>query len=185
MNGYDANDKYCLARMNTDAEFVYSYNKSYSPTIPKHEECTDLDRCLYYATLEGRNITDIRNNNGNILMNVMIRDIWCDRIDQSKFKETLQHMYVDRNDGVVKYNKNIGPFKKDFPVRPNDILVGRMYDAPYVEGKTDVSASQPFGSHYNYGLQIFHILLTMKRDGVAKPKRVKVNFTKLLNSDRG
>ena len=147
---------------------MYSYDIRYQPYTPRFstEICNDFQTCLYRANAGYRgSVTEIKNANGVSLLNQMRRDIWCGRIKLENFDEVLQHMKW--NGQTVVYNKNIGPFRENYPVRPGDILVNKL--------KKDASGA--WDPNYNYGLQLLHILMVMKRDGVPKPKKIRIDFT--------
>jgi hypothetical protein len=165
---YRKNDKYCLVDQPEKFEFVYSYDIRNSPHTPRFSTdiCNDYAQCLYRADANYRGtVTKITNANGNNLINVMRRDIWCGRTKPETFEdEVLKHM--EWNGTSVVYKENIGPFKKGFPVRPGDIPVNKL-------GKDSLGR---WSQNYNYGLQLLHILLVMKRDGVPRPNNIRLNF---------
>jgi hypothetical protein len=171
--GYDEYNKLCMPNMPRTEPYVYAFDMTQDSVTPQYGGC-DPEECFYYGKIDGLNMIGIENDNGDSLIDYLVKEIWCDRIPLEPFEATLKYMKYE--DGTVRYTKKVGPLEG--VVKPNDVLINLMYKDP----------ENPKGIHvtyFNYALQIMHLLLVMKRDGVAKPKGITINFKVDLRKKKG
>ena len=128
---------------------------------------------------KGEFVSEMRTANGESLMDRLIEDIWCDKIKHEDFEDDIiKHMTAGSNGlSAPRYVSGTPyPYNSQQKVRPGDLLFNRLdeWKGPGVTSKTD--------QHYNYALQIMHMLLVMRRDGAPKPARVKLEFRMTVES---
>jgi hypothetical protein len=182
------NDKHCLTGQENNYQFAYSYGgHALKPTFDP-QLCTseNIDDCLYVCYKSdgtpvriGEHVSEMRNANGESLMDRLIEDIWCDKIKHEDFEDDiLKHMTAGTNGlGEIRYVPGTQfPYRRQERVRPGDILFNRLDEW---RGR---SLSNKTNTHYNYALQIMHMLLVMRRDGAPKPARVKLDFRMTVES---
>jgi hypothetical protein len=182
------NDKHCLTDQENNYQFAYSYGgHALKPTFDP-QLCTseNIDDCLYVCYKSdgtpvriGEHVSEMRNANGESLMDRLIEDIWCDKIKHEDFEDDiLKHMTAGTNGiGEIRYVPGTPfPYRRQERVRPGDILFNRLDEW---RGR---SLSNKTNTHYNYALQIMHMLLVMRRDGAPKPARVKLEFRMTVRS---
>jgi len=182
------NDKHCLTDQENNYQFAYSYGgHALKPTFDP-QLCTseNIDDCLYVCYKSdgtpvriGEHVSEMRNANGESLMDRLIEDIWCDKIKHEDFEDDiLKHMTAGTNGlGEIRYVPGTPfPYRRQERVRPGDILFNRL------DEWRGISLSNKTNTHYNYALQIMHMLLVMRRDGAPKPARVKLEFRMTVES---
>ena len=182
------NDKHCLTGQENNYQFAYSFGghalkPTFDPQLCTSENIAD---CLYVCyksngtpVKKGEFVSEMRTANGESLMDRLIEDIWCDKIKHEDFEDDIiKHMTAGSNGlSAPRYVSGTPyPYNSQQKVRPGDLLFNRLdeWKGPGVTSKTD--------QHYNYALQIMHMLLVMRRDGAPKPARVKLDFRMTVRS---
>lgn len=187
-SGYDVNGTYCVDYVNKkldnpdedgneydkynnvvdrigliyDRENINIINPLYNP-VTTQEKCQGPNYpCIFTheTNSEGSKlVTDYKNLDGKKLTDILISDIWDEKIDinDKDLVNKLDYIYFDFETLTVKYKSHENTEKIKTPVLVNDIPPGEDY--------------------YNHGLQILLILSCMKRNGVNRPISVDLNFS--------
>ena len=177
------NDKHCFTSSGLGTTFKYAYSyggRARKPTFDTNLCSIDnADECLYVCyrvdgqpVQRGDYVSEIKNAKGESLMDRLIDDVWCDKIKHEDFEDVIKYMtsgtggalplrYTDDAPSPYTPTRNSGTIY----VRPGDILLNRLD-----EWKTTGHR------HYNYVLQILHMLLVKRRDGAAKPYGIILEF---------
>jgi len=185
--GYDVNGTYCVDYVNKkldksdedgneydrynnvvdrigliyDRENINIINPLYNP-VTTQEKCQGPNYpCIFTheTNSEGSKlVTDYKNLDGKKLTDILISDIWDEKIDinDKDLVNKLNYIYFDSETLTVKYKSHENTEKISTPVLVNDI--------------------PPVEDYYNHGLQILLILSCMKRYGVNRPISVDLNF---------
>lgn len=182
--GYDVNGTFCVDYVNKKLDKPdedgneYDKNKNVVDKVgliydrenikiidPHYNPVSTQEKCqgpkypcifMHETNSEGSKlITNYKNNEGKELTEVLISDIWDEKIDinNSEIVSKISDYKFYFGIGTVLYEKN----PQYQPVLLTDL--------------------PPNESNYNHGLQLLLILLTMKRDGVARPSSVSLKFT--------
>lgn len=181
--GYDVNGTFCVDYVNKKLDKPdedgneYDKNKNVVDKVgliydrenikiidPHYNPVSIQEKCqgpkypcifMHETNSEGSKlITNYKNNEGKELTEVLISDIWDEKIDinNSEIVSKISDYKFYFRDGTVIYEKN----PEYQPVLLTDL--------------------PPNEINYNHGLQLLLILLTMKRDGVARPSSVSLKF---------
>jgi hypothetical protein len=168
---FSINDKYCLTNQSNTYQYSYSFGGTSNNGIYDKNLCADKDKCLYVAYTQveggvpcklGDICRSIRNARGEHLLDRMVEEVWCDKINPDHFY-SVPHMEVVSGTGIVKYKDTAPPpYTSEF-VKPNDILLTRLEEYTRTTDRAD---------HYNLIYQILIMLLVMKKYNIEKPSRV-------------
>lgn len=186
--GYDVNGTFCVDYVNKKLDKPdedgneYDKNKNVVDKVgliydrenikiidPHYNPVSIQEKCqgpkypcifMHETNSEGSKlITNYKNNEGKELTEVLISDIWDEKIDinNSEIVSKISGMKFGARTGTVYYTENSDKEKIYTPVL--------MIDLP------------PNESNYNHGLQLLLILLVMKRYGVARPSSISLKFS--------
>ena len=168
---FSINDKHCLTDQSNTYQYAYSFGGTSNNGIYDKNLCFDKDKCLYVAYTQveggvpcklGDICRSIRNARGEHLLDRMVEEIWCDKINPDHFY-SVPHMEVVDSTSIVKYKDTAPPpYTSEF-VKPNDILLTRLEEYTRKTDRAD---------HYNLIYQILIMLLVMKKYNIEKPRRV-------------
>ena len=168
---FSINDKHCLTNQSNTYQYAYSFGGTSNNGLYDQNLCLDKDKCLYVAYTQveggvpcklGDICRSIRNARGEHLLDRMVEEIWCDKINPDHFY-SVPHMEVVGSTSIVKYKDTAPPpYTSEF-VKPNDILLTRLEEYTRKTDRAD---------HYNLIYQILIMLLVMKKYNIEKPRRV-------------
>lgn len=168
---FSVNTKHCLTNQSNTYQYAYSFGGTSDNGIYDKNLCADKEQCLYvaYTQVEGGKPCELgdtcrsfRNAKGEHLMDRMVEEIWCGKINPDDFLSTL-HMEAIGRAGVVHYKKTAPAPYSGKVVKPTDILITRLDEYNSKTNKEE---------YYNIALQMLHMLLVMKKYDIPKPRRV-------------